>query len=351
MLMQRRWSGANHIRRPRSTFELGVTALLWMLAVAARGATAGAPLDQQLVSECDRVNSIEPPAEERSDAHASHRLVGCASEDLYYGIGIPRHYVQARQCAFLERNRGDELVFGGSAILMMIYANGRGVSRNLDVAIRFACAIESSPLELHGRIQHIKRLADLPQPTNFDLCDDVTSGFLLGHCAAHRARLIRVERAATLANLSAGWAPRDREALKSLEDAANGFFVSRSKNEVDLGGTSRSAAQIEEESSLWEAWVASLEHLEAGGLPRFSDKDFREADATLNAIYRRLQRGDGGPKGTVTFQGIREVQHRWLIYRDAWVAFGRVRYPRVAVSSWETWATQSRLRMLSELVN
>jgi uncharacterized protein YecT (DUF1311 family) len=278
------------------------------------------------------------------------RLKGCASEDLYYGIGMPRDYVQARQCAILERRRGDELVFGGSAILMMIYANGDGVSRNLDLAIRFACAIESSSLELHGRIQHIKRLKDLRQPDGFDLCDDATSGFLIGHCAGHRARLARVELAAKLAGLSTGWAPRERKALKSLRDAANSFFASRSKNEVDLGGTSRSAAQIAEESSLWEAWLASLEQFEAGGLPRFTDHDFREADAELNAIYRQLQRGGSGPKGTVTFHGIREVQHMWLIYRNAWVAFGRIRYPRVTVSSWNSWLTQSRLRMLKELV-
>jgi hypothetical protein len=88
-----------------------VAALLWTLVVAPPGATAGPPVDRQLVSECDRVNSSVPPTEEHLDAHTVRRLMGCASEDLYYGIGMPLRQrqwrlPQSRSCYSLHlRNR------------------------------------------------------------------------------------------------------------------------------------------------------------------------------------------------------------------------------------------------------
>jgi hypothetical protein len=83
---------------------------------------------------------------------------------------------------------------------------------------------------------------------------------------------------------------------------------------VDLSGTARPAWVIEEQESLWNAW------------PR-----------------------RGGSAGTVTFEDIQATQKVWLTYRDAWIRFGRIRYPAVSEAAWGTWAARARLRMLNDL--
>ena len=45
---------------------------------------------------------------------------------------------------------------------------------------------------------------------------------------------------------------------------------------------------------------------------------------------------------------IRESQRLWIPYRDAWVALGKVRYPKVSAAAWQTWLTRLRIRQLEE---
>src|ERR1700738_2989397 len=64
------------------------------------------------------------------------------SYKFYYGIGVPVDYVKARQLAFVEmalnKHKDASHPFAGASILMMLYANGFGVDRNLDLSIRLA---------------------------------------------------------------------------------------------------------------------------------------------------------------------------------------------------------------------
>ncbi len=144
---------------------------------------------------CARVQNIQFPADDRPNEVQKARLKGCDSEDLYYGIEGPADPVKARLCAYQQMDSREELVFGGEAILMMVYAIGAGASRNLDLAIKLACAIEGAPAELDGRLRHLEALKDQRSGrVTFDLCDDITSGFMMGYCAAHDQRLARAER-------------------------------------------------------------------------------------------------------------------------------------------------------------
>jgi uncharacterized protein YecT (DUF1311 family) len=51
--------------------------------------------------------------------------------------------------------------------------------------------------------------------------------------------------------------------------------------------------------------------------------------------------------GTVTPEGIKAAQELWIAYRDAWVAFGKQRYPSVNAEGWKTFLTQQRIGMLN----
>ncbi len=90
----------------------------------------------------------------------------------------------------------------------MLYANGFGVERNYDLAIRFSCENASAAeAEMEGRIGHLEYLRDHPgvKAKRFDLCDDATSGLMEGQCAYidEQPRIAKRER--RIKALSAHW--------------------------------------------------------------------------------------------------------------------------------------------------
>jgi len=296
---------------------------------------------------CRQVKGREPPASDRPSAAEAAALKGCDSEKLYYGIGMPADPVKARKCAFIEADKGDEVVFGGRTMLMTIYANGRGAERNLDVAIHLACGIEGAPAESDGRVLHLAGMRSKAADDAFDYCDDITSGLAMGYCEAHAATAEGAKRDAAWARLTAGWSPAEKQALARVRTAHKAFAEAHSGGELDLSGTARGAIAIAAEEKQAAALLAMVRQLEARRAPAFDHARYLAADAALNAAYRKQLAsvaGDRGP-GAPTRQGIREAQRAWIAYRDAFLAFAAIRYPKVPRESLAAWLTQERTKM------
>lgn len=299
---------------------------------------------------CSRAGKPAFRAEDRpTDAEVQALGAGCDSEALYYGMGVSADPGAARKCAFAELAAGDFHEFGGSRVLMMVYANGAGVTRDLDVAIAIACEMEAAPAERVGRVSHLLRMKASDDPGRFDLCDDITSGYMQGFCARNAARSAAVEGARRLGAAAARVPDRARPAFQNLRAAAEGFFSARASNEVDLSGTGRAAFVIEEQMRLEREFIDAVEALVAAPLPeQATAADFIIADRELNQAYRAVGK-QGALFGTLTPDGVRSAQRSWIGYRDAWVAFGRALYPQVPESAWKTWVTRQRTKMLDDL--
>ncbi len=307
--------------------------------------------DEDWQKICERVKYTPFPAEDRPHPAAIRVLGKCSSDDLYYGFGRPADPEKARQCAYVEMENGDALVFGGSSILMTIYANGVGAKRNFDLAIKLACNIEGAPAEVEGRVEHLQKLKEQNwQGRDFSLCDDITSGFMQGHCTAHEQRFSDIKRKNTLTILTAKWSAEDKAAYNSLRKAADRFFEARTDNEVDLSGTARSAFIIEERASLEDDFADSLQKIGRGEIPNYSSRGFKDTDAKLNAVYQKIQKTDDFSAGTVTKEGIKAAQREWIRYRDTWVAFGQKKYQAVSADSLKAWLTEKRIKMLEEFL-
>jgi hypothetical protein len=289
-----------------------------------------------------RVASVLLPATDDGPSPAERAAFAtCDAEALYYGIGVPTDDGAARKCAYAHDDTG---------ILMMIYANGRGVPRNVDVAVRLACDFGGAPMELEGRIAHLRgRGTDAAAPgKEFDVCDDVTSGMMGGVCAAHAERMLAVARSA-----------RKRAAVKdlpatelgALDRAAAAFFDARANDEVDLSGTLRAALETQERAALEDAYVASLERVRSASLlPLPPASDFARADAELNDVYAQIMTGKKDLLGTVTRDGVRAAERLWLRYCDAWVLLGQKVRPEAPAQAWRAWLTRERVKMLRALV-
>lgn len=284
----------------------------------------------------------------------------CDTRSLYYGEdghGRGSDDAAARQCAYRMRAAGNDDAFDGSGVLMMLYANGRGVARNIPLAKRFACEYEGAPAEVEGRLTHLDAIAEGTDKAPLDVCDDITSGMMGGVCAARDADFARVIRSERWTALQANWTPAQRSALAALHKAADAYFDSASGNEEDMSGTARGALAVDAYERLDIALLRDMERFETGARPDEKAADFPAADKALNAAYRRtlaaLDAGKGngafGEYGTIRPEGVRETERLWLRYRDAWVAFAATRYPETAANAWRAWLSRARARALSEI--
>jgi uncharacterized protein YecT (DUF1311 family) len=241
---------------------------------------------------CRRLGDPKPPPADRPTPAQVAALKGCSSEKLYYGVGSQRDYVKARMCAFIEADRADDEVFSGRAILMQLYANGLGVSRDPDLATAYACQIEGAPAEKDARVLHMQALKSKPE--HVDYCDDITSGL-----AAARAL----------------YAP--------MKKAFNAFVAAHGTGEVDLSGTARAALMIAEEDAVRNQFAKDLDSLSIGRWPSATAADAKAADVQMNASYHKAMAWAGGKDNPTTIKSddIRKAQRAWLAYRDAFSRF------------------------------
>lgn len=326
-------------------------------AAALLAAGAAAAEDSLSNPACAALEKIALPAADQPDTAARERLAGCDSESLYYADGGTPNYADARLCAYLERDKGDERVFGGSAVLMMIYANGQGVTRNIPLAKRFACAVQGAPAELDGRLAHLDEMAKARAKAEpFDLCDDITSGYMMGFCASRGADAAKVDRDKRIAALSRNWSAADRAAFAKLRAAAEAYFDAVVDGEVDLSGTARGAMAVGAREDLENSLVESLAAFERGDLPTDDAAQLAAADKALNASYAAAMKAakpvegeDFSNLGTIRPEGIRAAERAWIKYRDAWVSFGAHKYPAVSADAWRSYFTKKREVALREL--
>ncbi|MES1954087.1 hypothetical protein SAHY_05873 [Salinisphaera hydrothermalis EPR70] len=314
---------------------------------------------------CRRLKDLEPPAADRPDAKTRKALAGCDAAALYYGIGEPRQPERARQCALVQAagagdDAGDQ-PFAGISLLMMIYANGMGARRDLNLATALACRVHGAPAELDGRVLHLQKLAaEHWRGHDFDYCDDITSGFAGGLCAARDASIESAKRELRIERLATTMSPPARSAFSTLRHAEQTYARTSGDNEVDLSGTARAAFEIEQEQHLRQVFEHLLDRLEKERWPTDKAADYTAADKQLNAVYARImamhaapdERGPYGsadslPWTTVTHAGIRKTERAWLHYREAWVAFAAQRYPGLPADALRAVLTRQRIDELT----
>ena len=310
---------------------------------------AEAPWQQR----CEKYKDLTPPSADQPTAgEVAGPLKGCQSETLYYGIGMAADPAQARKCAFVEAATGLG-VFGGNDTLMVIYANGVGATRNLPLALHYACRLQGADAEMEGRVQHLEKLlASSWSGHDFELCQDITSGFMMGHCAAHSERMAAVARAQRMQRIAAAMPVANQAAFARLQAASDGFIKARVEHEVDQSGTARGMFMVQEEGVLREDYLQMLEAFAKGKGHHYSEAEAKTKAADLGTLLRRIQEADPEAQkgwGSVDANGIKQTQAAWIAYRDAFAAYASARDPRVNAASVSAWLTAKRIHMLKSI--
>ncbi|MBI1683954.1 lysozyme inhibitor LprI family protein [Caulobacter hibisci] len=319
------------------------------------GRNPGDPQFAKSQALCRAVRDRAPPPRDVPDAATAQALKGCSSEALYYGIGMAADPAKARQCAILEMKNGEDPYepFAGAGMLMTIYANGRGAKKDLDLAVHMACATWGAPVDSDNLVLALDaRRRDGPATEPFDYCADVVLGAsnVSGpFCLAHEARQAEPVRAAKLAALTRGFSPTARQAYEALNTAEARFVEVRQANESPPGAMNRGVPlRISEDAR--DFHVEQLEQL-SGSARVTGAGEHRDYDRSLNAVYRvamgELPARQEAQAGDITRDGVRETERAWIAYRDAWLAFAPIAWPKASTEALAARLTRDRVGQLA----
>jgi len=327
------------------------------LAVTALGQTApaGQPAD------CAAYASVPLPAEAEK-ASAPKVFPGCASYRSYRGIGRAVNYAEARACAWQERlaqqaklaqnpDQPTSWVVGGSLILADIYVNGAGVQRNVPLAMRFACEAEESMAT--SALPAIEKRAT-GSHESFEFCDYATTTFSATFCGGYTSEIKDDRRGRRENTLKSSMAPEQQAAFTKLLATRDAYLTAHAQ-EVDQGGSGRNLRTLHSQEILSNLFQAELARYERKQWPALSANQIATSDALLQREYEKKIQGlhartqEATYEGAVTADGLSSAEKAWDAYRDAWVAFARVRYP-AAVDSIRAQITLDRYRLVKTIL-
>jgi uncharacterized protein YecT (DUF1311 family) len=254
-------------------------------------------------------------------------------------------YITYRKC-LLSQEDPDNTSLGE------IYANGWGVKRNANLALAFVCRGSTVPAELIAMVDFLNSTKDQERlQTEFKFCDFTTSGLNSGLCAAQAEEVAIRQREKELKEITKNWTDKQKMAFEKLILAAEDFFSESASSEQDLSGSGRAQFVIDEQANYRQDFLSSIQAFEGLNWP--TDDNFTSADKQLNEAYTVLmnrQDQDYKDNGTITKEGIRQTQRKWIVYRDRWVEFGSVRYPQISANILKTWLTLKRVSKLEAIL-
>jgi hypothetical protein len=291
---------------------------------------------------CAGVKDVVLPAGDRPTAAEAKALANCVSEDLYYGFEHQPDFVAARKCAYLEMDRGKNQPFAGKTILMMTYANGNGVPRNFDVALKLACEVPGGPGDVAGRVHQLARLKTYTSAhVKFSICDHASASYMYGQCAILDYRFDYPAREKTLDSIAASYTAPQKKAYEALRQAATAYFKVEAAKGIDL----KASFEVHEKGFLERGLISSLQKFEKGDLPKFSKEEAAKAQKEMQAALDKALAQK--PARNVNPEGLKETQKAWLDYREAWIRFGKARYRDVSETSWKGWLDDERATLLA----
>ena len=337
------------------------------ISALAQPAIADLPTDVHNI--CNAAAKTPIPLADLPSAADRTRLNGCNPIELYYGDpgdikGLTPNFADARKCAYLTFEENFNWTTYGDAkvdervsdqpfeVLALIYANGKLVPRNLDLAIRFVCEKSYDP-----QIEQVRSLVKLkasPKPEPYPgMCQDLPRIDWMVRCADLELIPKKQEYNRRRQALTEHWPEQEIKAEKLLADAEGKFFWLNSTEYDNPKNMDAPEGGIDNNLGL----VETLQYVQKAP-PRFTEEDFRKADAALNVAYRQALQASKLYYKTPRYhdseimpneERIRDTERAWLEYREAWVAFGAIKWPSVSAESWRTWLTQARTEELKGL--
>lgn len=329
---------------------------------------------QETHDECAELAVFDVASELISANSEPEPPANCKARFGYYAPEGVRDDAALRRCAFAERqSSSDDSPLSGSAILAMLYANGEGVPRHLPLARKFACEFGEQlvPGDLQVLLRNIDAIQKAPSSAEkFDVCSgpfplgektltDYPDGLSLEReCRAFHWEVAELRNERALAQAQADWsADLRKQFADTLAPATKAFVVAASQFETDET-VPYALVMVEYSYAKWmrQHYYGLVSEFESGQIPTASADDAVAAEAQLRALIKAIHTGvdaAGSPTalaGSLTPEGIDQVQTAWQLHRNAWETFATQQYPGIRKSAVTTHLIRLRLAMLRDLL-
>ncbi|MFN7925078.1 MAG: hypothetical protein U0Q16_33585 [Bryobacteraceae bacterium] len=202
--------------------------------------------------------------------------------------------------------------------------------------MRFAC--ESNEATARLALDVVRNLNRSPRSgALFEFCDYASTTLMMTFCSAYALEIEDNRRDRYYRSLKQAMTQDQKAAFAALL-AAQKAYVSAHAYEVDQRGTSRSIRTIGSQDILSDLFRTEVVHFERGKWPALSSSQVATADALERNEYEKtLQRLRSNTKedveqGAVAADELPRVEQAWQAYRDAWMAFARLRYSAAATT-------------------
>jgi uncharacterized protein YecT (DUF1311 family) len=273
----------------------------------------------------------------------------CDAWGIYYGIDQPTDMKRARYCAYLNLNADESAQdsIQAPAVLAMIYAGGQGVPPNLHLAIKFACQIKGGWDDGSELVNILEaKLKQGAARVDLDVCDNPTGRQMSYACLLRDQARVENDIAVAEKRFNSRSNQVEREEFQNLVKVRRGFLDFHDHEEQ-----SSSQAHMSEDIDTERNWARLLNDLADGKLPHYTEAEFKRADAALNDKYKdaRDQTAGCGGLGCTSSDSILQAERAWLLYREAWVSYGKLRWPLIPPDSWRALLTIERTKMLQDI--
>ena len=176
---------------------------------------------------------------------------------------------------------------------------------------------------------------------------------MMNFCGSYASQIEDDRKSRYYNSLKSSMTPEQKAAFEKLLAAENAY-VEAHTSEVDMGGTIRGLRTIGSKGILKDLFHTEVVHFERKKWPALTDRQIATADAVLHREYEKKiqqlqkQTKEEIDQGAVTADGLASAQKSWESYRDAWVAFARLRYP-AAVDAIRAEIILDRYRLLKTI--
>jgi hypothetical protein len=191
-----------------------------------------------------------------------------------------------------------------------------------------------------------------PQPP-LEFCDYAATTFTMNFCGDYESQIEDDRRSRYENSLKSSMTPLQQASFANLLAARNSYIEVHIL-EVDQGGTIRGLRTMGSQSILKDLFHVDMVHFERHMWPSLSGGQIARSDTLLQREYEaqlqqlRTHTQDMIDGGGVTAANLSRVETAWTAYREAWVAFARLRYP-TAVAGIRAKITLDRYRLLKTI--
>lgn len=297
-------------------------------------------LNEITKKQCGAVKLLQMPVTDLPNKKESLALIPCNSDEYYYGLYSKPDYQKARYCAWVMKDND---------VLAMLYANGYGVKKNINLAKHFVCLLDGSAGEIEDMIDGLGQIKiAAPMKRSFEVCNYALSHLNVLRCSALEKEKKITQQKALINQLTSKFTIQERMLVKKIENAFIVYINNRISNELDRTGRDAAVNYMNEELRLQVDYLKYLKMTSTCEVKEYGEKDYLILDNQLNVLYKQIMKG---PDGNLSYRvsGVKKTEKAWVHYKLLYERLGILKCPLINKVTWGSVVTKQRIAQLKDI--